>query len=147
VGSRPQPAAKPTPTPEAPPAAAKPTPLDLFKYLKDLADKLPDAQRDTFRKSDARLRMEFIIDRLEGKKGLLKEVQERPVAPVPEGAKTVPGKEKRKIDVAETLAYLGSLAKSLPDRDLTNAIERKVDTVIMDLRHNAPAKPDGGSRE
>jgi hypothetical protein len=83
--------------------------------------------------SDARISMEYIIDSLEGRKGLFKEIQER----LPEKAKPPSGKTAAKVkvaDVAGTLKFLGRLASALPDQGLSAAITRKVDTVVTEIR-------------
>jgi hypothetical protein len=105
--------------------------LNLFQYLKDLTSNLPEEQRNAFKKSDARLRMEYVIDRLEGRKGLFKEVRER----IGRGQEESTPSLAKSPDIAKTLAYLGNLAKALPDRDLTQAIERKVQKVVKDIAH------------
>jgi tetratricopeptide (TPR) repeat protein len=116
--------------------------IGLMRYLKDLTGSLPDNNRDRFVQSDARLSMEFIIDSLEGRRGLFKGIQDRlPVKPEPpkKPEKMKPG------DVTGTLAFLGKLAAALPDRDLTAAITRKVDTVITGIHQAIPTS--GGSHE
>jgi tetratricopeptide (TPR) repeat protein len=114
--------------------------IGLMRYLKGLADSLPNKNRDRFVQSDARLSMEFIIDSLEGRKGLFREIQDRlPIKPV--HAPEKPEKVKP-ADVTGTLAFLGKLAAALPDRDLTAAITRKVDTVITGIHQSIPKSGD-----
>jgi hypothetical protein len=106
--------------------------LGLMRYLKDLAGSLPGKNRDTFMQSDARVSMEYIIDSLEGRKGLFKGIQER----LPQEAK-VPKEASAGIktaDVAGTLRFLGKLASALPDQGLSTAITRKVDSVVTGIR-------------
>jgi hypothetical protein len=112
----------------------KPDMIGLMRYLKGLTESLPDKPRINFMQSDARLSMEYVIDCLEGRKGLFKEIQERaPQAavrkPTPEGPK-----KAGSLNVAGTLAFLGKLASALPDRHLSTAITRKVDTIIMGIQ-------------
>jgi hypothetical protein len=85
--------------------------------------------------SDTRLSMEYIIDSLEGRKGLFRGIQER----LPPENRVVHDEPKKvrgvkPLDVTGTLAFLGKLAAALPDQNLTAAITRKVDTVIGDIR-------------
>jgi hypothetical protein len=117
--------------------------LDLMRYLKDLADSLPQDRQDAFRKSDAHMQMEYVIDRLEGKKGLLKEAQRKnpPVPVLEKSVETATETSREKATstkedlkkLASTLAYLGKLAGNLPDKDITEALERKVGRVIGEL--------------
>ncbi len=149
----------PEPTPElAPEPAPEPTPtaasqgqktkglsetamLNLFQYLKNLTEELPEDQKRAFKASEVRLKMEYVIDKLEGHQGLLKTLMgknglaQEPTFAAHRDSKTDPR------SVVQTLAYLSNLAKTLPDRELTRVIEKKVDTVVKGLI------PDGGHRE
>jgi tetratricopeptide (TPR) repeat protein len=120
---------------ESPPRIRKDAMIGLMKYLKDLAVSLPDKNRSAFLQSDARLSMEYVIDSLEGRKGLFKEIQEKSSLYEIHQNKT-PEKTGaiKPADVAGTLAFLGKLAAALPDKTLTGAITRKVDTVITGIR-------------
>ncbi|MDR1375178.1 MAG: tetratricopeptide repeat protein [Treponema sp.] len=123
------------------PEAAKTGPqaenmLGLMRYLKSLAGSLPDKNRAIFMQSDARVSMEYIIDSLEGRKGLFKGIQER----LPEKIKVPSGETSGRVkttDVAGTLSFLGRLASALPDQGLSTAITRKVNTVITGIRSAA----------
>jgi hypothetical protein len=71
--------------------------LGLMNYLKNLAGSLSSEVRDTFMQSDARLSMEYIIDTLEGRRGLIREIEARhagdsapPEGPAPEVAAPAP---------------------------------------------------------
>jgi tetratricopeptide (TPR) repeat protein len=106
--------------------------LGLMRCLKDLAGSLPDKNRAIFMQSDARIGIEYIIDSLEGRKGLFKGIQER----LPEKTKLPPGETSAKVkaaDVAGTLRFLGRLASALPDQELSAAIARKVDTIVTEI--------------
>jgi hypothetical protein len=166
--------------------------LGLMKFLKSMTGALPDRDRESFMQSDARLSMEYIIDTLEGRKGLIRDIEQRrkagssavpagapafagtpgsaaatfasaavsgsssgaPVstaaaasAPVPPGSgpplsrmaalRNAPssdtGKPRKKHSVQEMLNFLAQLAGSLPDPHLGKAINRKVNTVIMEM--------------
>ncbi|MCA1949616.1 MAG: tetratricopeptide repeat protein [Treponema sp.] len=115
--------------------------LNLFQYLKNLTEELPEDQKRAFKASEVRLKMEYVIDKLEGHQGLFKTLMGKTGLAQEQ---KVPARQESKPDpksVAQTLAYLSNLAKTLPDRDLTRVIEKKVDTVVKGL------VPDGGRRE
>jgi hypothetical protein len=115
--------------------------LNLFQYLKNLTEELPEDQKRAFKASEARLKMEYVIDKLEGHKGLLKSLAEK-TNPSKEPVVSAPMMKKPDPEsVAKTLAYLSSLVKTLPDKDLTHVIEKKVNTVVKGL------VSDGGHRE
>jgi hypothetical protein len=138
--------------------------LALMNYLKGLAGSLPDKDRDAFMQSDARLSMEYVIDALEGRKGLIKDIENRTITAPASAAKNVPHsdppaklskmaalraeaderdklnppKKRRKTDVAGMLSFLAHLAGDLPDPNLGQAINRKVDTVISVITESEP---------
>jgi tetratricopeptide (TPR) repeat protein len=143
--------------------------LGLMNYLKDLAGTLPNKDREQFMQSEARLSMEYIIDTLEGRKGLIRNIEERKIASprtaVPAGqapdavsdgpplskmaalrARTPDPDEgdpkKGKSGLAGMLKFLAGLAGALPDHHLGTAINRKVDTVISEIkkRRKTPEK-------
>ncbi|MDR0624298.1 MAG: hypothetical protein LBG10_07690, partial [Treponema sp.] len=153
-----------------PPEFKKDDMLGLMNYLKHLAGSLPGKDRDAFLQSDARLSMEYIIDTLEGRKGLIREIEARSpgtAAVTPDGAAPPASlgkmaalraasdaeeaaaaargkpKKRRKPDVAGMLAFMAKLAGTLPDAALGKAISRKVDTVITDIKHS---ETDNGTR-
>jgi hypothetical protein len=124
--------------------------LELMRYLKNLTSMLPERQKTNFTQSDARLSMEYIIDTLEGKKGLFREIQtrkprleskEEPAAPAKPRPQDGPKKPQVK-DIADTLAYLGKLASALKDRGLTTAISRKVNGVLSSMKQPGKEKKD-----
>jgi hypothetical protein len=63
--------------PEKPGENVRESLLGLMKFLKSLTGSLPEGDRDIFMQSDARLGMEYIIDTLEGRKGLIRDIEER----------------------------------------------------------------------
>jgi hypothetical protein len=75
-------APKTEPQKEKTTGVAKTDMLALMNYLKGLAGSLPNKERDNFMQSDARISMEYVIDTLEGRKGLFREIEaRRPVEP------------------------------------------------------------------
>ncbi|MFQ3547102.1 MAG: hypothetical protein SNJ56_02095 [Termitinemataceae bacterium] len=59
------------------PAITESKVLNLFQYLKTLTEELPEEPKKNFKASEARLKMEYVIDKLEGRKGLLRELEEK----------------------------------------------------------------------
>jgi hypothetical protein len=119
--------------------------LDLMRYLKTLTSALPERQQTTFKQSDARLSMEYIIDTLEGKKGLFKEIQTRD--PRPQGAapqKAGDQKKKPEVkDIAGTLSYLGKLTVALKDNGLITALSRKLNGVLSGIKKTGQKTKNG----
>jgi hypothetical protein len=107
--------------------------VGLLKSLKGLAEALPDKNKSDFLASDCRLSMEFIIDVLEGRKGLFRNIEERKGESIEE---IVVLSEPAPEEVAGTLGYLEGLAAQLPDTELSAAIARKTKTVITELKQS-----------
>ncbi|MDR3139057.1 MAG: tetratricopeptide repeat protein [Treponema sp.] len=114
---------------------SQPNLIGLMRYLRELAGGLTGTLREDFIHSDARLGLEYIIDALEGRKGLFREIRDQH-SPKASPAEPETG-EPRLKDVADTLKFLKGLASSLPDGDLGVAINRKVDKVIQEIQEPA----------
>jgi tetratricopeptide (TPR) repeat protein len=106
-------------------SAAVPDILGLMNYLKGLSKSLPEKERETFMQSDVRVSMEYLIDTMEGHRGLRKDIEDR----FNISAEGAPGKGS----LSGTLGYLKKLADALPDQDLGKAISRKLETVMSAL--------------
>jgi tetratricopeptide (TPR) repeat protein len=107
--------------------------IALMYYLRDLSGGLTGKSREDFAHSDARLGLEYIINTLEGRKGLLRDIRDQ----FPPEASSPAGPEKEEVkpgDLADTLRYLKNLAAALPDPDLGAAIGRKVNRVIREIQ-------------
>ncbi|MDR2110533.1 MAG: tetratricopeptide repeat protein [Spirochaetaceae bacterium] len=113
---------------------SRPDIIRLMHYLRELAGGLTGKSREAFVRSDARLGLEYIIDTLEGRRGLFREIdgQRSPEAAPPELEPETGG--PRLKDVADTLQFLKELASSLPDGDLSTALNRKVDRIIREIQ-------------
>ncbi|MDR3139814.1 MAG: tetratricopeptide repeat protein, partial [Treponema sp.] len=114
---------------------SRPDLIGLMCYLRELADGLTGTLRENFIHSDVRLGLEYIIDALEGRRGLFREIRDQH-SPKAFPAEPETG-EPRLKDVADTLKFLKGLASSLPDGDLGIAINRKVDKVIREIQEPA----------
>jgi Flp pilus assembly protein TadD len=108
------------------------TTLDLMRYLKNLTEGLPPQARGLFLRSDARLSMEYIIAVLEGHAGIFKDIRARESSPETQGKPgAISGGDL--AELTKTLGYLHKMAGALADQDLSEALRRKVDTVISEL--------------
>jgi tetratricopeptide (TPR) repeat protein len=112
------------------------TALELMRYLKAMTEGLPQKAKEMFLRSDARLSMEYIIATLEGHAGLFKEIRDRELAP--SGGETSVSSGSGTPDLTGTLDYLRKLAGALADPDLSEALRRKMDTVIFELEQPLP---------
>jgi hypothetical protein len=115
--------------------------VGLMNYLKGLAGDLPDKRRENFMQSDVRLSMEFVINTLSGKQGLLKELkQKEPERRSKDRRSALPtGKDRRnphpdREKVAGTLSYLGNLSAEIPDKNLFVALRQKVQNIMTRIK-------------
>ncbi|MCX7950064.1 MAG: hypothetical protein N2509_08125, partial [Treponemataceae bacterium] len=120
-----------------------PPPLELFRYLKELTEQLPEEQKRAFQRSEARLKMEYVMEKLEGQGGLLRKAEERMVKEKTEEVplRASPGAAQGLPPVSETLRYLRSMAGNLPDPDLSQVMGKKLEKVLKSLNGK------GGTRD
>ncbi|MDR2552931.1 MAG: tetratricopeptide repeat protein [Treponema sp.] len=102
--------------------------LGLMNYLKTLAASLPSKKREEFMRSETRLVMEYVINTLEGKKGLLNEIRARKISLVSSPPEKVPGEK-----IAGTLSYLEDLSGSMPDKNLIIVLKRRLQDVASKI--------------
>ena len=124
---------------------------EMFSYVRDLCNYLPQPKKTLFLTSDERLKLESVINRLEGKPGLLNETNtvEKIVEkyePTPNETHTdspttfvkrsqekdVSQEEKKPTtkDISNTFLYLQGLAQSVPDKHLSAALDSKIRRVL-----------------
>jgi hypothetical protein len=137
-----------------PPGLKKDDMLGLMNYLKQLAGSLPHKDHDTFMQSDARLSMEYIIDTLKGRRGLIREITARmpgtgaasagraaPLAAVPEAPVfPAPGGKMAALRAASDAAEAAEAALGKPKK------QKKPDVagMLAFMAKLAGALPDPG---
>jgi hypothetical protein len=108
----------------------------LLRYLDELAEFLPESDRRGFLRSDARLKIEYIKAKLQGKVGILQQIESQyapPPALSPSG--TFARSDELSMDkIAETFAYIGSLAAHHPDRNVGTMLQSKVNGILQRIR-------------
>jgi tetratricopeptide (TPR) repeat protein len=112
--------------------------IHLMKYLKGMVNNLPTERQELFRKSDVYLSIEYIINVLEGQKGLFKEIEKKLPKEVAAPLDYPDASESK--HVVGTLSYLGSLASDLPDEAIIDALQRKVAAVLLELQEAVSPK-------
>ncbi len=105
--------------------------LALFLKLKELLSYLPDAEKNEFLLSGTRIKLDYIISRLSGGKGLFASAEEMiengAVQPYSSLDKT--DREDRNL-LAEGITVLKSLASEVSDKSLGIAMERQLDRIL-----------------
>ena len=103
--------------------------LKLFKSLRALGESLPDPPRKDFLQSSNRIKMDYIIGRLSGKKGLLKTSQDlRDSGAVPDYVKEtdIPSIVTGRRLASIVLKDMHTLSQELEDKDLSIGLSKIV---------------------
>jgi hypothetical protein len=150
----PAPPQKRRPLPPVPPGTAPPPPRpaappptnpeetgekereDLFAYLKNLTNYLPNREKEGFQESGMAARIESLRDRIQSRGGL--EVLEKIRAtPDDQGFTPVPRTEPVEITgekVASTLNFINEMARNVPDREIQENIQQRIGRILEKLR-------------
>jgi hypothetical protein len=111
----------------------------LVNYLEELTEYLPEKRKSSFLHSDARLKIEYIKSKLQGRSGIKNQIERR-YAPRVEGA------AKGKVDgtggdsnlnagqIAETFDFMKNLASHHPDKTLGTMLQSKLNAVLHKIR-------------
>ena len=103
--------------------------LGLLLFLRELVNNLPKEKRSQFLESNARVKMEYLIDKLSGKQGLSKAAENITDGTENKGTEENISSEK----IRDTLTYMKNLTRSLADNVLATALEKQVDKVMDKL--------------
>ncbi len=109
------------------------TPADLLRYLEDLTEFLPEDKRRDFEQSEMRLRMEALLDRLEGRPSLRQQAA---------GFEAEPEQDSREISlnpnsISSTLSFMGDLSTYLPDPDIGVALHHKIADILKTMKRDS----------
>jgi hypothetical protein len=136
--SREPPAGEPVP-PEGPLSELPPGPTStpesewsLLRYLEELAEHLPEQDRAAFLHSDARLKIEYIKMKLQGKAGIRRQIEAQFAPPAP-GTSSRP-EELSLYKIAETFAFIGNLAAYHPDKTVGTMLQSKVKGILQKMK-------------
>ena len=98
---------------------------DMFKTLRTLSSSLPQVQKDAFFNSLNKLKLDYVIERLSGKPGLLSAASAIRKTGGIAGIKT-----DNKPSLLKTMTYMRTLIKSLPDASQSWLLGKEVDKLI-----------------
>lgn len=98
---------------------------DMFKTLRTLSSSLPQVQKDAFFNSLNKLKLDYVIERLSGKPGLLSAASAIRKTGGIAGMKT-----ESKPSLLKTMTYMRTLIKSLPDASQSWLLGKEVDKLI-----------------
>ncbi len=109
------------------------TPADLLRYLEDLTEFLPEDKRKDFEQSEMRLRMEALLDRLEGKPTLRQQAETMQQEPDQESPEISLNPES----ISSTLSFMGDLSTYLPDPDIGVALHHKIADILKTMKRDS----------
>jgi len=121
--------------------------LGLMTYLKELSNSLPEKKKEDFMQSDARLSMEYVINTLKGKKGLLKEIKSKILQKAQPSVPDLPALSPvTKEKIAGTLSYLENLsAPVIEDKNLFAAIRQKLQSITSKIKEATDKRQKEGA--
>ncbi len=129
--ARVEPRAPVKPLAPAQPPEGRSVPTGLLDYLEKLTDYLPDAERDRYRHSEARLQLASLKARLLRQPGLKKAVEGRYPDTRGRTGPLNPG------SVGGTLRYVHGLVSLLPDAEVGRALGERIERVLDKIRSGA----------
>ncbi len=98
---------------------------DMFKTLRTLSSSLPQVQKDAFFNSLNKLKLDYVIERLSGKPGLLSAA-----SAIRKTGGIAGMKSDNKPSLLKTMTYMRTLIKSLPDASQSWLLGKEVDKII-----------------
>jgi hypothetical protein len=110
----------------------------VIGYLEELGEYIPD-RRKSFLRSDARLKIEYIKSKLQGRSGIKHQIEDR----FPPGridsytgtaGSTTAGTPLDAVKIAETFDFMKNLASYHPDKTLGTMLQSKLNAVLHKLR-------------
>jgi hypothetical protein len=107
----------------------------LLGYLEELAEYLPEQEKSGFLRSDARLKIEYIKAKLQGKVGVKRRIETGytpPSPPAPERSSRQG--ELSMEEIADTFAFIGTLAAHHPDKNLGTMLQSKVKGIVQRIK-------------
>ena len=123
---------RPEPEEQVIPEEKNETPAELLRYLEDLTEYLPEEKRRDFEHSEMKLRMEVLLDRLEGRPSLR---QQAAVFESREESGQIVNLNPESI--SSTLSFMGDLSTYLPDPDIGVALHHKIADILRTMKRDS----------
>jgi hypothetical protein len=120
-----------------PPSASRPSEesASLVNYLEELTEYLPEKRKSSFLHSDARLKIEYIKSKLQGRSGIKNQIESKFAPPVKGKVdSTVSGSSLDAGKIAETFDFMKNLASYHPDKTLGTMLQSKLNAVLHKIR-------------
>ena len=114
-------------TVSSPPEAGLENPAELFEYLERLTQFLPEQQKTNYLQSDARLKIQYLKARLQGREGIRNKIEKKFH---PEAARPVLSAQK----IRSVFSNIRDLTSFHPDISLGDRIRQKIEKIIQKIR-------------
>jgi hypothetical protein len=111
----------------------------LVNYLEELTEYLPEKRKSSFLHSDARLKIEYIKSKLQGRSGIKNQIESKFAPPARGAVKSTvdsAGSDSA-LDtgkIAETFDFMMNLASYHPDKTLGTMLQSKLNSVLHKIR-------------
>lgn len=115
---------------EKPPIKEFSRTFEMFNSLRGLCSYLPAVKKNEFFSDLNRVKLDYVIDRLQGKPGLLAAAEALHTRGFIQPKKEITDKKR---PIKSTLAYMNSLVEELPDKGHAEMLHNKIDSVISGL--------------
>jgi hypothetical protein len=115
------------PSASPPPEQTETRAQGLMNYLEELTEYLPERRKSSFLHSDARLKIEYIKSRLQGRSGIKNQIE----------SKFTPRVTSSSLDagkIAETFDFMKNLASYHPDKTLGTMLQSKLNGILHKIR-------------
>ena len=98
----------------------------MFNDLRDMCTWLPEGKKETFLTSLDRLKLDYVINRLMGKPGLL-----AAAGAVRNTGGLVIDNSSEKPSLLKTMTYMRDLSSNLPDKNVAIALSNAIDDTVI----------------
>lgn len=108
----------------------------LFHKMRDLCQFLPPLQKESFATGRNRLQMDFVIDRLDGRDGLLavsEYLRKTGIVDVPEGRYDIVEKFDNAAFAGRVFSIMRQYIHALPDKNMATALDTAVTQILEQL--------------
>ncbi len=114
-------------TVSSPEEAGLENPAELFEYLERLTQFLPQQQKTNYFQSDARLKIQYLKARFQGREGIRNKIEKYFH---PEAVRSVLSAQK----IRSAFSYIRDLTSFHPDISLGDRIRQKIEKIIQKIR-------------
>lgn len=112
--------------------------IELFKHMRDMCNFLPPLQKEAFLTGKRRVQLDYIIDKMDGRPGLLasaEALRKNGIVDIPEERYDVVKEFNEAVTTGRVFSHIRELIHQLPDKDTVFALDG-IATEIMERLAN-----------